>query len=229
MRTRTLVALTLSLSALPSCHPNDIIGVQSDVASKPAADLIPGSPINTTADLTFSTFAPQGKVYKLSSCNSTAPAAPYRVELINGSCFAIVNGVRLAQYGSLYYLIPEDAKFSLDKYGYFCGAGWGWGSGNNAKTPLPDGGLDKACLNHDKGWSAPAGQRPSALSVKAADKTFLATLKSIKPRWAYESDYIKMATFWMDCRVSRASSTPTDSYCRLQTALVLSMNYGTIR
>ena len=214
MRT-VLCRSALLLLSLSACSPSESVSPPLEEANSTAArtNFIPGSPIYITSDLTPAAFAPQGKIFKLASCNSTAPSAPYQVQLFDGLCYGTVANIRLASYRSKYYLIPADAKFSVDKYGYFCGGGWGWGSGNNAKTPLLDGQTDRACLTHDKGWSAPSGQQPSPLSVMASDKTFLATLKTIKPVWQYETDYVAAAIKWMECRVSNKLQFTNSGKC----------------
>lgn len=213
---RRLVGLPIVL--LLACAPADVAAPPSAIAEPAAmrAGVVSALPSPTiTFDLTLpvASNATYGKFFRL---GTTKAPSPYTKVFINppGDYFATAPNVRLAQYQSKYYLVPWNAVFGADLYGYFCGAGWGWnanGGGNNSIAPLPDGGTDKACRTHDQGWSAPNGSKPSALSVRGSDKAFLAALKAVKPKWKYEADYVAAAIKWITCRVNANEGTTGDT------------------
>ena len=219
-----LCTLTVSCATIdePVAPRNESVATSVVVAAIGAA-----SPFVLAADLTPAAFAPQGKAFRLASCNSTAPAVPYKIELLDGQCYAVVPTVRVATYGGRFYLVPADAKFARDKYGYFCGSSWGWPT-NSARAPLADGGTDRACRQHDQGWSAPAGKQPSAFSVRAADKALLASLRAVRPVWQYETDYVAAAIRWIECRVKNNMQYTGSGIC-LVPAVVRTLNAGVLR
>lgn len=123
------------------------------------------------------------------------------IQYIDGNYYSLRPTDAIMKYKGRYYLVPRDARFTRDKYGQFCGGGWGWGSGNDDRSLINDGGLDAACRAHDQAWSY-----PSASNVRNGDRAFLAALYRVVPKWEYEYDYLRGARNWMECRVRNGVS-----------------------
>jgi hypothetical protein len=233
MRSPVRFLLSIGLITAGGCASEDPTSPSRHVDSVSpsfAAVAVPTS-ITITADLTAGTVASPGKFFRLASLNSSVPQS-YSVVLINGAYYAVAPNVNIGAYKNQYFLLPSDASFGGDllktRYGYFCGADWGWNSrltGNSRKQPIPDGGTDRACLNHDIAWSRAAETTQTTTqryeAVRSADRAFLTALNAVRARWSYETDYLSAAKLWMNCRVTRqvAVMNWTDA-CQFQLRLI---------
>lgn len=203
----TQLFVPLAVVAFTACSATDVSAPRQGPVVPAGASLATTSALvglTITADITRPTTAPSGKYFLLPSGNSTVPY-PYGVQLIDGKYYAVAPGIVIASYKYKYYLIPRDAKFSGSTYGYFCGSGWGWnkyGTGNSSKLPIPDGGLDAACLAHDKSWE-PA----TAYNILNGDKRLLSAALYVVPKWQYEADYRSALLTWIQCRVNKQVTT----------------------
>lgn len=225
MRSRLVVLLVVgfAVGCEQSSDPVSSVGLsEAEVAdsletlssAKPTA-----GPLVITANLTqWGTYRHIPDYARILQTHQTYPYYGQSIQYIDGNYYNVSPLDAIMKYKGRYYLVPRDARFTRDKYGQFCGGGWG----NNARSPINDGGLDAACKAHDQSWSNPRGT-----NVRRGDREFLAALRRVAPRWQYEYDYVRGAKAWMECRVRRgvtkASWTGTcgwTAFSRVSTATI---------
>ncbi|MFN8652592.1 MAG: hypothetical protein U0133_11850 [Gemmatimonadales bacterium] len=197
MRSYRLFLITLGLAgcaapAGPDSAPPTAVDRSSAISA---------TGLTITADLTPTRLFPPKYRY----LGSTLPSGTISnylgsLQYIDGAYYTVDPAFVIGSYKTRYYIVPSNAAWNIDKYGQFCGGGWGYPA-NASRPPISDGGLDAACREHDMAWSV--------WNVLGGDARFLSRLNAIAPRWQYEADYVVAAKSWMTCRVSKHVTVPT--------------------